>query len=265
MKEENIDWWKEEYGFFGEHYLKGDDSQEGYLINRRQSLKDRTETEVSGIIHLLHLSKGSRILDLPCGYGRHSIGLASKGYKVVGMDINTVHLNKAQEDAHKSHVIVDFQKKNMFDLDEFESFDAVINMFYSFGFFETDNENFKVLKNFYRALKKGGSLLFHTDVNIPRILSGQYREKEIRTLAAGEKLTIIDKYDSNTKRINGLWHIQHADGTEDEKHYSVRVYDKEEFFKYCYDAGFTKCRAYGDWDGSPYSSESEDMIVVAEK
>ncbi|CAF4819188.1 unnamed protein product [Rotaria sp. Silwood2] len=71
----------------------------------------------------------------------------------------------------------------MIDINYDNEFDAVINMFYSFGFFETDEENNQVLQNFYNALKPGGKFLFHTDVNIPRILSGKYKEDETRHLA----------------------------------------------------------------------------------
>jgi cyclopropane fatty-acyl-phospholipid synthase-like methyltransferase len=109
--ENNIEWWQEEYGFFGSLYLEGDDSVEGYLQKRKQTLAQRTETEVKGVISLLGLQKGQRILDIPCGYGRHSIALAKQGFEVVGSDVNSVHLAKAEGDTRKAGLKVRYKKK----------------------------------------------------------------------------------------------------------------------------------------------------------
>ncbi len=244
--------------------MDGDASQEGYLIEKKQSLKERTETEVGGIINLLFLKNGSSILDCPCGYGRHSVELAHRGFEVTGPDINSIHLQKAIDTAKANSLNITFNKESMLDLKYSSRFDAVINMFYSFGFFDTDKENEKVLKNFFDALKPGGKFLMHTDVNIPRILSGKYKEDEQRNLSIGKTLRIIDSYDSQTKRINGAWIIQ-SDGKEERKNYSVRVYTKEEFEGICRNIGFSSVVTYSGWEGSEYSENAEDMIVVATK
>lgn len=257
-------WWSEKSGFFGNFYIEGDDSIEGYLSRKKQSLKQRTSTEIGGIIKLLSLKRDSKILDCPCGYGRHSIGLTQEGMIVTGSDINSTHLKKALSDSKKEKVEIKFIKENMIGIRYKNEFDAVINMFYSFGFFDTDKENEKVLKNFFKALKKGGKLLMHTDVNIPRIISGKYKEKETRILNNGKTLKIIDEYDLNTKRINGAWIIKN-NAKESKKEYSVRVYTKEEFTTLCRKAGFSEVKAYSDWSGKPYSKNSEDMIIVATK
>ena len=262
---ENSSWWSEEYGFFGEHYLEGDNSEEGYLIAQKQTLEQRTQVEAEGIIHLLGLRGEERILDVPSGYGRHSIALAKKGFNVTGIELNTVHLSEAIKNAQIVQVNPNFIKGNMIDISHREEFDAVINMFYSFGFFETDEENMRVLKNFYAALKSGGKFLFHTDVNVPRVLAGKYKEDETRNLASGNTLRIIDKYDPQDKRVHGAWIIKGKDGTEERKDYSVRVYTKEEFIDLCRQVGFTSFEVYSDWNKTPYSEDSEDMIIVAQK
>lgn len=257
-------WWSEEYGFFGDFYMDGDASKEGYLIQKKQSLKERTETEVDGVVNLLSLRNGARILDCPCGYGRHSIELARRGFEVTGSDINSVHLQKAIDTAKAISFNTSFNKESMLDLKYSSRFDAVINMFYSFGFFDTDEENEKVLKNFFNALKPGGKFLMHTDVNVPRILSGKYKEDEQRNLLTGKTLRIIDSYDPQTKRINGAWIIQ-SNGKEERKDYSVRVYTKEEFEEMCRKVGFSSVVTYSGWEGDEYSENAEDMIVVAAK
>lgn len=184
---------------------------------------------------------------------------------MVGSDINTAHLKRATKQAQELGTALKFVHESMSDLKYRNEFDYVINMFYSFGFFETDKENDQVLKHFFNALKNGGKFLMHTDVNVPRILSGKYKAEEEREISNNKKLRIIDNYDSLSKRINGAWIIQDENGNEKRKDYSVRVYTKEEFIDKCLRAGFKNCEAYSSWKGDQYSEESEDMIIVAVK
>jgi len=259
------EWFGEDYGFFGEFYLEGDNSREGYLISQKQSLIERTQTEVDGAVRLLDLRVGQNVLDIPCGYGRHSIELAKKGFRVLGSDLNSVHLERAQAYAAEKGVDVIWKQEDMIEISYFQEFDAVINMFYSFGFFETDEENEMVLRNFFRALKPGGKFLFHTDVNIPRVLSGKYKEDETRRLVSGKSLRIIDKYNPEDKRMYGSWIIKDKHGREVRRDYSIRVYTEEEFVTMCEGVGFRHFQSYGDWNRTPYTKDSEDMIIVAKK
>jgi SAM-dependent methyltransferase len=145
-------------------------------------------------------------------------------------------------------------------------FDAVVNMFYSFGFFDSDEENMQVLQRFHRALVPGGQFLMHTDVNIPRIASGRYKLQEERTLRSGKKLEIQESYDAVHKRVHGSWRLLDARGAEEAlTPYSVRVYTFDEFADWCRAAGFRSVTGYGSWDRAPLTDDSEDMIVVAGK
>ena len=256
-------WWSEEYGFFGDHYLEGDNSREGYLIARQQSLEERTKTEVEGIERLVGLRTGESVLDIPCGYGRHSIGLAGRGYQVTGVDVNRVHLGRAVEAARDAKIGVEFVRSDMREMALDRHFDAAVNMFYSFGFFHSDAENREALRRIFEALKPGGRFLFHTDVNIPRILAGKYKEKECRTLASGRKLTIMDQYRQDTRRVDGCWVITNEGGLEVRKDYSMRVYERKEFVDLCRAVGFSRFEEFGDWQRSPYTEDSEDMMIVA--
>jgi ubiquinone/menaquinone biosynthesis C-methylase UbiE len=258
-------WWSEEYGFFGIFYMEGDDSKEGYLAKTKQNLKERTLTEVDGCIRLLSTKPLAKILDCPCGYGRHSTELAKRGFEVTGSDINFFHLADAKLVAIKEHVNVSFVKENMLDLKYSEEFDAVVNLFHSFGFFDSDEDNEKALANFFRALKRGGKLIIHTDVNVPRVLSGKYKFNERRVLSSGRSLIIDETYDDAKKRMFGSWAIRDNQGKEKIKRYSVRVYTKDEFVELCRKVGFKECRVFSDWNGSPYSEKSECMIILAIK
>jgi len=257
-------WWEEKFGFFGKHYMMGDNSLVGYHEDRSMTLQQRTEEEARGVLNICKLKTGDFLLDCPCGYGRHSIWLAKKGLRVVGADINSFELKIAKKIAKRKGVRVSFIKKNMLKLKCKNKFDALINMWYSFGFFDKDEDNLKVLKNFYEALKPEGIFLMHTDVNIPRVLNGKFREYEKRPLVGGGFLRQIEFYNPETKRNHGVWVVEKGKSIES-KEYSVRVYSKEEFIRLCKLVGFKKVEVYSDWNGKKYDPNSEDMIIVATK
>lgn len=258
------EWWENEGGFFGRRYMEGDDSTVGYL-STPQRLSERTAIEVRSILRLLGLQSGDKVLDCPCGYGRHTEGMAARGLEVTGVDINREHLDKASEitDSHAGTVRLVVEDMRL--MSYHKEFDAAINMFFSFGFFESHYDNMKVLENFYRALKPGGRFLMHTDVNMRRVMSGEYKFSEERPLSNGGLLRIDERYDTDTRRICGEWVLFEGGVAQRLTPYSVRVFTFEEFEGWCREIGFRTVIGYGDWDGSPLSEESEDMMIVAYK
>lgn len=255
------EWWREENGYFGPFYLKGDTFRDD-AANAEPSLEGRTRYEVNGLEALLCIRGGLRVLDCPCGYGRHSIELGNRGYIVVGVDLNNAHLQKANFE--NVHPYVQFAKGNMLDLTYENEFDIVINVFASFGFFDTDELNKRVLMNFYRALKPGGKFLMHIDANISGILNLTEQCVSEKLLKNGEVLRIKDVYFPDTKRLIGSWTLV-GPLESVTRGYSVRIYQWREFEELCLDVGFSDVEVYGDWSGSPYSEDSADMIVIARK
>ena len=257
-------WFEDGGGFFGRYYIEGDNSIEGYLSNP-MVLEERTQREIDGVVKLLDLRQGDRILDCPCGYGRHSRELATRGFEVVGCDINHEMLEPALNST-RGLSNVQFVKENMVHLEFSKEFDAVVNLFFSFGFFDSDEDNNQVLRNFYRALKPGGRFLMHTDINVPRIVSGTYKLHETRQLKSGRQLEISETCDLENKRLEGRWCLLSEDGSKQElTPYTAAIYTLDDFTAMCEAAGFQNVRGYGDWMGTPLTSDSEDMIVVAEK
>ena len=136
QKENTVEWWKEKNVFFGSFYL------DAANVNQEQNFKERTCVESEGIISLLKLKSGMKLLDCPCGHGRHSNYLAEKGIDVVGGDINNYFLNEANEQAKKMKLNTSFQRMNMLDINYTNEFDAIINILFSFACFLKDEENF---------------------------------------------------------------------------------------------------------------------------
>ena len=259
-------WWEDTGGFFGKLYAEADDSYEGFL-KKPQDMPVRIKQEIEGIERLCELKKGNVVLDCPCGYGRHSLGLAQKKYYVHGVDINSEHLGLAKQQAEKikAEQCV-FTQKDMRTLNFNNEFNAIINMFYSFGFFEKEEDDLLSIKNFYKALKPKGKFLMHTFITVPKIKAENYKKHDIRTLSSGNKLELFRDFDSKTKREVGEWSILRKDGKRDKlAPYSMRIYTTDEFEVLCRKAGFSKVSFYGDWEGNPYKNESELLIAVATK
>lgn len=116
----------------------------------------QTESEIEFLARNLPNPPYSKILDLCCGLGRHSMGLANIGYQVTGLDINEIVLARARKHSDKP---VEYIKQDMRKLDEFQtSFDAVVNLWQSFGYFD-DVVNEHILKQICRILSPKGRLI----------------------------------------------------------------------------------------------------------
>jgi ubiquinone/menaquinone biosynthesis C-methylase UbiE len=117
--------------------------------------EEQTGKELACLVRLL--KKNGEILDLACGYGRFSIELASLGYKVHGLDITPVFVEKAQEEARKRNLDIDFRIGDMTDIPYGEQFfDSVICMWNAFSELSAEEEQRKALLEMYRVLKDGG-------------------------------------------------------------------------------------------------------------
>ena len=263
----NNNWWESDAGFFGASYLEADDSFVGHL-NVDSGLSERTELEVNGIIGYCNLGDENSVMDCPCGYGRHSFGLASQELNVLGVDINEHFLSLGIEKKKKLNIDnLSFMKKDMRDIDFSNKFKAVINMFYSFGFFENEEDDILSIRNFYNSLEKGGKFLMHTHVTKDRLISGDLKNKQTRKLKSGNDLQLIRYYNKETKREDGEWKIVSRDGEvlESLTPYSMRIYSDKEFSEMCLSVGFSKVSVYGGWNYEEYTKDSPEMIIVAEK
>lgn len=257
-----VPWWHEDGGFFGDLYLRADDSLHTFFAGG-DALDARTAREVSGVVRLCALDEGRRVLDCPCGYGRHSLELARRGFDVTGVDINRRFLRIAARRAGREAAPARFVRADMRELPPLPPVDAVINMFYSFGFFSPE-EDMDVLRGFHRCLTPGGRFLMHTMVTVPALEDGRVPAEERRPLAGGGTLVARRRLAADTMREVGEWSVVDEDGTtRTTASYDVRVYRAEEFAGLCREAGFTGVRLYGDWDGRPYQDGSPYLIAVA--
>jgi ubiquinone/menaquinone biosynthesis C-methylase UbiE len=263
----NKDWYKynSSGSFFGSFYKRGDSSLGGYLRDRKLTITERTTREVDGIIRLLGLNINHKLLDVPCGYGRHLRRFVEMGYNVTGVDININFIDNLINDLGTNSNV--FQGEMLKLPLESTQYDAVINMFFSFGFYDNDCDNIQCMREMYRVLKKSGQLLIHSDVNMKKIYDGSYLFNEERALSDGGKLLIGEKYDKETKRLNGVWTILKNTGVGEAYEYSMRVYSVDEYEMMGRCAGFRDVKVYGSFDiqNQYFDESSEEIIIVFQK
>ena len=151
MKDNKVPWYAENGGVFTPDYFEG----------RTENIKEvtgpeQTKLEVDFLEDKLGLIPRTKILDMPCGNGRHSLALAQRGYDVVGQDLNGPFLEQAREKVKALGVAPRFVQGDMRSLGFVEEFDVAINMWTALGYFDSDCEDRMVLAGIFKALRFGG-------------------------------------------------------------------------------------------------------------
>jgi D-alanine-D-alanine ligase len=224
----------------------------------------RTEKEVNFIINILKLPKGSKILDLGGGYGRISVFLAKRGYKVYIQDLNKDFLEKAKREAKKQKIKIKTIHSDMRKIPFNNEFDAVINIFNSFGYLENDKEDNKVLQSINKALKPKGKLLI--DVLNGNWLKNNYQPKTWRKL---DDTLILEENRLDKKTSRNIVEILILD-LKNCKSFStlqnLRIYSFSELKRTLSNNGLKIIKKYGSFDKEKFSSKSSKRIIIlAEK
>ena len=247
--------------FFDEHYLK--EYARGLTPERAQREVDFINSTLS-LPQIAPSATGSaRILDLCCGHGRHTIELAAAGYSMVGQDLSVAFLGLAKGAAAARNLQIQFVHADMREIPFEGEFDAVINMFTAFGYFDDDMEDQKVLNAIARALKSGGKLLIDL-INAPRIVR-DFLAQSWEELPDGTVVLTQRDYNLLTGNNEELRAYIAPDGSKREVRLTCRMYFYPEFAKILNRAGLTPIQVFGDYDGSEYTWDSSRMIVLAEK
>jgi SAM-dependent methyltransferase len=223
----------------------------------------RAEREVDFIVEALGLPAGASVLDLCCGEGRHTVALARRGYRMTGLDLSALHLRLARQAAKEAGVSVRWHRADMRDIPWEGEFDTVINVFTSFGYFESDDEDFKVLAGAVRVLKPGGRFLLDT---INREWLVRHLETHGWQEGADGTLSIEDRsFDLLTGRQRNRVLSIYPDGTRREREIDLRMYTLKELVDMLSRAGLVTRGTWGAFDGRDYGLDTRRMIVLAEK
>lgn len=226
-----------------------------------ESRAQLAKTEVTQIISLLGLRLSDHLLDLCCGNGRHLLEFTRKGYHVTGVDITAAYLEDLEEKARKECLDVNVLKRDARYYCSGNTYDAIYNLYASFGYFESESDNTLVLQNCYDSLKAGGKLL----VNITEKSSTiRHIQPSLHYQIKGIQCDI-----SQSISHDGQWIRFGAsftkNGHTDTIHYKVRLYPVSEICGLLNEIGFKNIACYESLSGRPHHDNSFDLYIVAQK
>lgn len=230
---------------------------EDYLIVYRHRDFCGARHEVEQMIGWLELPQGAKVLDLCCGMGRHSLALAEAGYEVTGVDLSETLLREARAQAGARAVT--WVQSDMRSLPLPGGFDAVVNLFTSFGYFEEDEEQVKVLREIYRMLKPGGRFIidFLNPAYVIRHLVPHSTREDGDNLI-DESRRIEDGYVKKDIILTSR-----GNDTPRKYHERVKLYPLETFRRLIAAAGLLLENVHGNYDEGEYDEEhSKRMIFV---
>lgn len=222
--------------------------------------RDNEEAEefLQLFINFIHLPPQSKILDLACGKGRHSITLHKLGYQVTGIDLSAESIRLAQMFQTEG---LNFQIHDMRDLLGTAMFDMVVNLFTSFGYFERESDNLRVLRNVSQSLRTGGLFLldFMNTVKLRKHLISSSQEY----IADGVKFQ-IHKEVKNSRVLKVIDVDDQGQLFRFEE--DVMLISPEQFRTYFKQSGFTILNEFGDYNLQPFQeNDSERFIILAQK
>lgn len=245
MAEPDSDWWRSWFG-------------PGYLALYDEYLAERTPIEMDQLEALLALRPPLRILDLPCGQGRHAIELARRGYDVTGVDLSPFMLKVAEERARAEGVRVRWLAGDMREAIADARFDVVLNLFTSLGYFADEADDRRVVDAAASMLAPGGRFVLEV-INGERIMA-QFQEREWFTVgqaAVVERRTL----DRASRRMVVERTVSTSNETEVSIH-ALRLYDRSGIDAMLRAADFSRVDLYGDWSGDPLTPESLRLLAV---
>jgi SAM-dependent methyltransferase len=233
--------------FFSDFYLRA------YASDERDA---EAESQALGAVRLSGCPDGGELLDVPCGFGRHSIPLARAGYRVTGVDRSGALLGEAQRRGQgTTFVQADYRQLPFAD----DSFDAALNLFTSLGYLG-DEEDVKVLAEIRRVLRPGAKLVIETS-HRDALVKG-WSDNDWRLMGEGRVLLEQRTFDPAAGVSQTTQTLVEPDGTRDSRTWSVRCYTATELLKLAERAGFGEVKAWGGFAFEPLSTASRLVIVA---
>jgi SAM-dependent methyltransferase len=218
--------------------------------------KDRNYREaqifMDNLTHYLNLPEKAKVLDLACGKGRHSIYLNQLGFDVVGADLSENSIASAKTNENKNLHFQVHDMREPFDT----KFDAIFNLFTSFGYFENEEDNLLTLKAIKDSLTEYGFAVIDF-MNATQVLENLVPE-EVKT---------VDNIDFHIKRYHKDGHIYKEIDFEDkgEKfHFTerVRAFTLEDFEKMMEEAGIFLLDIFGDYKLKKFHKKDSERLIM---
>jgi D-alanine-D-alanine ligase len=247
------DWWRR---IFNSVYLKTDAD----LVDDQNT----TVNEVDYFSDLLHLSPEDKILDLCCGQGRHSLELARRGFRnVEGLDRSHYLIQRAKAQAKKAGLSLKFREGDARRLPyPPDTFDAVMLLGNSFGYFETVQDDLRVLREIFRVLKPWGRFLI--DVADGAYLREHFQPRSWEWIdkdlfVCRERSLALDGQRLISREV--VTHV--TKGVIVDQLYAERLYTRENLYELLKTAGFNEVATHGEF--LSYSQRNQDLGMMEKR
>lgn len=220
------------------------------------------KAEVEFFVQATAVRQGGRVLDVGCGDGAHALVLSQRGFSVTGLDLSPAQLARAERARDALGVPVSFVRGDMRDMPVTGSFDAILCLGTSFGYYD-DEENRAVLRSMASMLAPGGRLLLHV-FNRDHIIG----RLPARSWWQGHGCLVLDEAQMNffNNRLAVHRTIVFEDGRQFEHRVHIRGYNAHELGRMCVDAGLRIVEISGNrlTRGRFYGASSADIWLVVE-
>jgi 2-polyprenyl-3-methyl-5-hydroxy-6-metoxy-1,4-benzoquinol methylase len=229
---------------------------EEYLNVYRHRNESEALKHIDFILENTMIPPGSSVLDMACGPGRHSLILAKKGYDVTAVDLSENLLCVAGRLSEKAGLNIQFQKFDLREIKIDKKFDLIINLFTSFGYFEKDEENYKIFDVALKHLEYNGKFVID-------FLNKKYLIKNLieysEDILLGRK--IIQRRSIVEDRIIKNIEIE-TNGSSKFFYESVKLFSPEQLIFALNDRGLFVDRIFGDFEGNVFDPESSERIII---
>jgi SAM-dependent methyltransferase len=216
--------------------------------------RDYSEAQrfIATLFEFLNLPKRTEVLDLACGKGRHAMQIHKLGYDVMGVDLSPQSIESANSMAEPS---LSFKTGDMRELPFFNDFDLIVNLFTSFGYFQQEGDNIKVIESIARALKPKGQLVLDY-LNVTKV------EK---TLPSEQKVKRGDIIFHVRKEIHHGFIVKTIQFEDGDKRYEFKEHVKllrfKDFKKIFIDCGFEVSSTFGDYELNLFDEKTSDRLI----
>jgi SAM-dependent methyltransferase len=222
-----------------------------HILYKERNFRE-AQVFMDNLTHYLNLPEEAKVLDLACGKGRHSIYLNQLGYNVVGADLSENSITEAQKNANATLHFEVHDMRERFD----DKFDAIFNLFTSFGYFEEDKDNLKTLIAIKESLTEYGFAVIDF-MNVYKVLDNLVPE-EIKT---------VDGIDFHIKRYNKDHFIIKEIYFEDQGikyHFTekVKAFTLEDFTQMMEEAGIYLLDTFGDYKLNKFHKKDSERLIM---
>ena len=231
-----------------------------YLSVYQHHNESDAEEHIKLILENVRISSRAKILDMACGAGRHAILLARKNYDVTAVDLSENLLAIAKQTADNENLSINFVHSDIRKFNPTDTFDLILNLFTSFGYFETDEENFAVLRKAYNLLIYEG--YFVLDFFNSEYLAHNLVEYSTEVVD-DEEIHLYRKI-KNKRVIKKI--VITKNGKLNQFEESVRMFTKGELADAITKIGFDIYKTFGDFLGNEFDNvNSPRLIMICKK